>query len=314
MITNVIKPSEGKNKYIFFSGKGGVGKTTVSAATAVWLANQGYKTLIISTDLQLSLNDVFNQEITSQGTKITGVPNLTAISIDAAESMEKYRQRTIEMLRILEPNSIILQQMELDKKVECGSAQAAVYELTEYFNDNQYDVIVFDNAPTGAHLEKILAQSQYVLSLVNQIEKKKKLVELYGDPEVKKQVPALEKLVEKDKNAIEKLRSELTSFIMVMTAEPLPLAELTRNIPILENDYHIYVKGIIINNVLSQAERKSTSFWKERWNMQEKYINSAYQQFNNKEIEKSWLIDEEVIGVEKLKLVGERIYGGNNNA
>ena len=63
MIKTIITPDNNKTKYIFFSGKGGVGKTTVSASTALWLANEGYKTLIISTDLQMSLNDVFDQDI-----------------------------------------------------------------------------------------------------------------------------------------------------------------------------------------------------------------------------------------------------------
>ncbi len=97
MLQDVLLPKEGSNKFIFFSGKDGVGKTTVSASTAVWIANQGYKTLIASTDLQHNLNDVFQQKINSSDTQIQGVPNLMAVSIDAAESLDKHRNKMIHV-------------------------------------------------------------------------------------------------------------------------------------------------------------------------------------------------------------------------
>ncbi len=313
MLKDVLLPKEGSKKFIFFSGKGGVGKTTVSASTAVWLANQQYKTLIVSTDLQRSLNDVFGQDIKSEPTQITGVPNLKAVTIDAAESLDKHRKKMMDTLRVLEPDSYLLKQMEIDKTVSCGSAQAAVFELSEYLNDDRYDVIVFDNAPTGAHLEKIMAQSQYVLSMASQIDKRKKLVESFGEETVLKQINAIENVVKADQKAIDNLRSDLTSFVMVMIPEALPLAELERNIPVLENAYHIPVRGIIINNVLAKSQRESTDFWGRRWSMQKTYLDRAYKEFTGKEFGESPIFEEEVLGIDRLNQAGNTLYGGNKN-
>jgi len=313
MLKDVIIPDDRKKRFIFFSGKGGVGKTTVSASTAVWLADQGYRTLIVSTDLQLSLNDVFEQHISSKGTNIAGISNLTAVSIDGAESIDRHRQKMMKTLKVLEPDSFLLKQMEIDKTIDCGSAQAAVFELSEYLNNDEYDAIVFDNAPTGVHLEKIMAQSKYVLAMTTQVEKRKKLVETLGEQEVERQIKAIEEIKQKDEQAIENLRSEKTSFIMVMIPEALPLAELERNIPVLEEGYKIPVRGIVINNVLFPEERKATDFWKTRWRMQKKYIDLTYQKFKNKEIGKAPVLEEEVFGIDKLRIVGNTLYGGEKD-
>lgn len=313
MIRDVITPKDGKTRFVFFSGKGGVGKTTISASTAVWLANQGYSTLIVSTDLQLSLNDVFGQNISSKGTKITGVPNLIAVSINGAESIDKHRQKMMKTLKVLEPDSFLLKQMEIDKTIDCGSAQAAVFELSEYLTNDEYDVIVFDNAPTGVHLEKIMAQSKYVLAMTTQIEARKKLVESLGESEVERQIKAIEEIKQKDEQAINSLRSDKTSFIMVMIPEALALAEVERNIPVLEDDYKIPVRGIAINNVLVPQERETTDFWKTRWAMQKKYLDLTYQKFKDKEIGEAPVLEEEVLGIDRLRIVGNTLYGGEKD-
>lgn len=311
MLKDKIIPFNGETKYVFFSGKGGVGKTTVSASTAVWLATQGYKTLIISTDLQMSLNDIFAQKLNSTPTGIVGVPNLFGISIDTGESLERNRKQVIDALKIVDPDSPLLKQIEMDKKSDCGCAQAAVFEFTKYLNSKkEFDVIVFDTAPIGTTLEKIGGQAKFVLNIVNQIDVKKKLIEEIGLTKLNEQIKALEDAVVSDLNAIYNLQSENTSFIMVMIPERLPLAEVQRNIPVLENEHHINVRGIVINNILPQQERISTPFWRKKWEMQDKYVNMTFDSYKNRSIAKVFLMESEVIGINKLHKIGNQLYGG----
>ena len=81
-LNDLIEPKKGITKFIFFSGKGGVGKSTMSCATAVWLAQKGYKTLIVTTDPAPNLGDIFGQEIGHRVTAVRAVPNLFATEID----------------------------------------------------------------------------------------------------------------------------------------------------------------------------------------------------------------------------------------
>src|SRR5690606_25257532 len=83
----------------FFSGKGGVGKSTMSCSTAVWLARQGYRTLLVTTDPAPNLSDIFGQTIGHKITAINGVENLSAIEINPDAASEEYRDRIIAPLR-----------------------------------------------------------------------------------------------------------------------------------------------------------------------------------------------------------------------
>ena len=99
MIKDVVVPKTKEVKFIFFSGKGGVGKSTMSCATAVWLAKKGYKTLLVTTDPAPNLSDIFSQKIGHHITPIHGIENLHAIEIDPDEASEEYRERIIAPLR-----------------------------------------------------------------------------------------------------------------------------------------------------------------------------------------------------------------------
>lgn len=135
-MAGLVLPTEG-TRYVFFSGKGGVGKTTTASATAVWLADQGYKTLIVSIDLQKSLNDIFEQETVGAETPIAGVPNLWAKSIETGESLLRHREKLIKTLELVEPGSPIIKMIEMDKGTDCGFAQAAMFEFGEYLKKPQ---------------------------------------------------------------------------------------------------------------------------------------------------------------------------------
>ena len=298
-------------RFLFFSGKGGVGKTTMSSATAVWLARRGYRVLQVSTDLQKSLNDIYEQAIENTPTAVHDVPNLRAVNIETAESMERHRGKIMHTLAILDPESPMLKQMKDDRMTDCGCAQAAVFELTEYLNTTDHDVVVFDTAPAGSTLEKIETQSRSILTLVRQIEIKQKLRDVFGDDGLASQIAALEEIRARDERAFEVLRSGQTAFTMILIPEALPFAELRRNIEDLEGRYRIPVEGVVINNVLPEAERDGTAFWREHWSMQERYIGLVHERFADRAIAEVSMLPGETVGLPSLTRVAGLLYGGD---
>ncbi|REL24538.1 arsenical pump-driving ATPase [Rhodohalobacter sp. SW132] len=138
--------------YIFFTGKGGVGKTSLASATAVKLVDEGKSVLLISTDPASNLKEVLESNITEKITEVNGVPNLHAVNIDPELSAEEYRNRVIS------PMEDILPEHEIEKIREelsgaCTTEIAAFDEFARYVAGNEeeepYDIIIFDTAPTG---------------------------------------------------------------------------------------------------------------------------------------------------------------------
>ncbi|WP_217557210.1 arsenical pump-driving ATPase [Vibrio metschnikovii] len=138
--------------YLFFTGKGGVGKTSISCATALHLVEQGKRVLLVSTDPASNVAQVFNQAIGNQITAITQVEHLSAIEIDPQQAAEQYRQRIVGPLQGLLPSDA-LRSIEEQLSGACTTEIAAFDEFTDLLTNpelaERFDHIVFDTAPTG---------------------------------------------------------------------------------------------------------------------------------------------------------------------
>ncbi len=138
--------------FLFFTGKGGVGKTSVSCSLAVSLAESGKSVLLVSTDPASNLDQVLNTQISGKPTQITDVNNLYAVNIDPERAAEEYRQRVIGPYREELPASMIAQ-MEEQLSGACTVEIAAFDEFTGFLVNasiiERFDHIVFDTAPTG---------------------------------------------------------------------------------------------------------------------------------------------------------------------
>ena len=140
-------------QYIFFSGKGGVGKTSMACTHAVRYADEGKRTLIVTTDPASNLSDTFEQVIGHQVTPIAGVPNLWAMEIDPDQATQEYIDRAMAPIRAAFPPQIV-QVMEEQMSGPCTAEVAAFDRFTDFLelpaqNENVYDIIIFDTAPTG---------------------------------------------------------------------------------------------------------------------------------------------------------------------
>lgn len=138
--------------FIFFTGKGGVGKTSLACATAVWLADQGKKTLLVSTDPASNVGQVFSQSIGHRITDIASVDNLAAMEVDPMAAAQAYRDRVLDPVRNMLPADVV-SSIEEQLSGSCTTEIAAFDEFTGLLTNHKlrekYDHIVFDTAPTG---------------------------------------------------------------------------------------------------------------------------------------------------------------------
>ena len=139
-------------RYLFFTGKGGVGKTSLASATAIKLADEGQRVLLVSTDPASNLQHVFGVELGDKPMGIPGVPNLDAMNIDPEEAAQAYRDRIVGPVRGVLPETAV-RAMEEQLSGACTTEIAAFDEFTTLLTEDQaargYDRIVFDTAPTG---------------------------------------------------------------------------------------------------------------------------------------------------------------------
>mgnify|MGYP001236318556 FL=1 len=151
-------------KYLFFTGKGGVGKTSIACATAVGLADNGKKILLISTAPASNLQDVFNQTLNGHGTDIQEVPGLTVVNLDPEQAAAEYRESVIAPFRGKLPDSVI-QNMEEQLSGSCTVEIAAFNQFSDFITDadkaKEYDHIIFDTAPTGHTLRMLQLPSAW---------------------------------------------------------------------------------------------------------------------------------------------------------
>ena len=240
-------------KYLFYTGKGGVGKTSVACATAVSLADSGKRVLLISTDPASNLQDVFSMELTNKGTPIPDVPNLEVANLDPIQAAAEYRESVIAPYRGKLPESVIAN-MEEQLSGSCTVEIAAFNEFSNFITDDQvqqeYDHIIFDTAPTGHTLRMLQLPSAWSNFISESTHGASCLGQLSG-LESKKNIY---------KQAVETLADgNLTTLILVTRPETAPFKEAERASGELSalgvNNQMLVVNGVLMdhNDALSSS-------------------------------------------------------------
>lgn len=231
-------------KYLFFTGKGGVGKTSVACATAVTLADSGKKVLLVSTDPASNLQDVFEVDLTNGRVAIKGVPNLVVANLNPVQAAAEYRESVIAPYRGKLPDAVIAS-MEEQLSGSCTVEIAAFNEFSNYITDEsvqkEYDYIIFDTAPTGHTLRMLQLPSAWS----NFISKSTHGASCLG------QLSGLESKKEVYKNAVSTLSDrKRTTLTLVTRPEEAPIMEAERASKEL-SELGIRNQMLIINGVLT---------------------------------------------------------------
>lgn len=315
---DLFKFNKGKTTFVFVGGKGGVGKTTMSAATALWMAESGKRTLVVSTDPAHSLGDSLERPLSHVPTFIQ--ENLYALEIDPEVAMDEYQAKMKEQAS-LNPGmgmDMLQDQMDMASMAPGIDETAAFDKFMQYLTTNEYDVVVFDTAPTG-HTLRLLSFPEMMDSWVGKMIKIRKqigsmakafknILPFMGDEE--EEDKALEDM-EVTKKKIKEARAvmsdpERTSFKMVVIPEEMSIYESERAMQALDK-YNIHTDGVIVNQIL--PEISDCEFCEARRKLQQERLKMIESKFSDQLVAQIPLLKEEAKGIETLEKVAELLYG-----
>ncbi|MFW9830540.1 MAG: ArsA family ATPase [Candidatus Thorarchaeota archaeon] len=304
-------------RFLLFGGKGGVGKTSNAAASALWAAEHGRETLVISTDPAHSLGDSFAQDLSGgEVVSIKGVKNLYGMEIDPRKAYAQYQEiaKQQEMGNVGEMMGFD----DLTDITAPGADEALAFsKVLEFIQECEYDLVVFDTAPTG-HTLRLLGLPEMLDSFFGKLIKMRvrfsnlfgRLKSVFGRGE-SEQDQSLEQL-ERLKETISASRGELsdpsrTSFVIVMIPEAMAVAETERLLQALY-EFQIPSNNIVVNMVFPDIP--DCSFCKSRKAMQRTYLAQIRDIYDDFIITEVPLFAEEIRGLPSLRRLATLLKTG----
>jgi len=307
-------------KYVFFGGKGGVGKTVMAGATAVWTAEKGRRTLLASTNPVHSLSGLLGQNVFGKHTPVNGVANLFAYEIDTRDTIERSKREIREKIQWFLKFAEI--STKADEFVESATMNPAFEESAMFENmidlmfRNEYDVYVFDTAPT-ANARRLLGMSKVYSLWVNKMMKSREeaqsLREMLSFTKKKEQDPLMDYLVEfrgRMEHARELLTDDKkTAFFFVTLPEALPIAVITRFINWF-SEFGIPVGGVLVNMRIDRSvvTPESAAFVRNRLAMQDEHMQTIWEKFDSQVRAIVPLFEDEVRGSEMLRRLAREVF------
>ncbi len=315
-----------ERRYIMFGGKGGLGKTTFSAATAFWLAQQGHKVLVFSVDPQASLSDIFQKDIFGKGA-VKIMDNLFAQEIDADSHIKNYQGQIRK--KILDMYGLDQVPDEIEQYIQAASAEPAMEEsaifdaVVDIVVGGEYDYYIYDLVPLG-HALYYLSMAKVYDEWINRITKLREEMREHEEmvARIKRQKTTEEDLVLQElqyiKTRINQSSGILTdrqktAFFFVVVPEEMIILD-TEKAAQLFAKLDVPIAGYVVNRVLPPelAGQDIPAYLKNRLSMQGKYLEEIDQTFGKQVVARVPELERDVTGMPMIEKLAGIMYGNGN--
>jgi len=315
-----------ERRYIMFGGKGGLGKTTFSAATAYYLAKQGHRVLVFSVDPQASLSDIFQRDIYGKGA-VEIIPNLFAQEIDADQHIQDYQNEIRQ--KILDMYGLEKIPDEIETYIQAASAEPAMEEsaifdqVVDIVVAEEYDYYIYDLVPLGHALYYLSMASVYdewIGKITGLREEMREYEQMAA--RIKRDKDLAEDLILNElqyiKHRIQTSSSILTdkvrtAFFFVLVPEEMILID-TQNAASLFAKYDVPLSGYIVNRVLPDdlmAQPNVPDYLKNRHDMQQQYLGRIDKLFGNQVLSQVPEFERDIAGLEMIERIAYVMFNEN---
>jgi arsenite/tail-anchored protein-transporting ATPase len=311
-------------RYIMFGGKGGLGKTTFSSATAFWLAKMGYRVLVFSVDPQASLSDIFQRDIFGQGA-VEIMPNLYAQEIDADRRIKEYQQEIRQ--KILDMYGMEEIPEEIENYIQAAAAEPAMEEsaifdeVVDIVVSGNYDYYIYDLVPLGHALYYLSMASVYdewidkITALREEMSEYDHVAAVMQRKKESEEDMILKELVE-IKYRINTSSSiltdkEKTAFFFVLTPEEMIILD-TQKAAGLFAKFDVPLSGYIVNRVIPEelASQEIPDYLRNRLAMQKSYLAKIDNIFGNEVLARVPEFERDITGLPMIEKMAEAMFGG----
>ncbi|MCJ7433079.1 MAG: arsenical pump-driving ATPase GET3 [Anaerolineales bacterium] len=311
-------------RYIMFGGKGGLGKTTFSAATAYWLAKQGHKVLVFSVDPQASLSDIFKRDIFGKG-PVEIMPNLFAQEIDADRRIKDYQEEIRQKIRDMYGMTEIPE--EIENYIQAAAAEPAMEEsaifdeVVDIVGSSDYDYYIYDLVPLGHALYYLSMASVYDQWIDKITGLREEMAEydqvaavMHRDKEseedqILKELQFIKHRINTSSSILtDKLK---TAFFFVVTPEEMIILD-TKKAAGLFAKFDVPLAGYIVNRVIPPelAGQDIPAYLRNRMEMQTKYLAEIDQVFSGEVLARIPEFERDITGLPMIERMADVMFGG----
>ncbi|MBE0408528.1 MAG: TRC40/GET3/ArsA family transport-energizing ATPase [Anaerolineales bacterium] len=324
MPLNEVFEQNPDRRYIMFGGKGGLGKTTFSAATAYWLAKRGYKVLVFSVDPQASLSDIFKRDIFGQGA-VEIMPNLFAQEIDADRRIKEYQQEIRQ--KILDMYGMEEIPEEIENYIQAAAAEPAMEEsaifdeVVDIVVSGNYDYYIYDLVPLGHALYYLSMASVYdewidkITGLREEMSEYDQVAAVMQRKKESEEDMILKELTD-IKYRINTSSSiltdrEKTAFFFVLTPEEMIILD-TQKAAGLFAKFDVPLSGYIVNRVIPEelASQEIPDYLRNRLEMQKGYLTKIDKLFGNEVLARVPEFERDITGLPMIEKMAIAMFGG----
>jgi arsenite/tail-anchored protein-transporting ATPase len=316
-----------ERRYVMFGGKGGLGKTTFSAATAYWLAEQGHRVLVFSVDPQASLSDIFERDIFGQG-PVQITDNLWAQEIDADAHIKAYQDEIRQ--KILEVNKIDTVPEEIEDYIAAASAEPAMEEsaifdsVVDIVSQGDFDFYVYDLVPLGHalyYLSMAKVYDEWITKITRLREEMREYEEMVSRLRREKETQEDEILAELQDirtriNTASKVLTdrEHTAFFFVLVPEEMILLDTAKAAQMFEQ-FDVPVAGYVVNRVLPDELVRGEGvppYLAKRAEMQRRHLDRIGHDFGDQVLAHVPELERDITGLPMIERMARMMYGGTS--